>query len=91
MKFELTFNDGDKIVQLKNVVTAYIDFETTAPTDCCPDPEDKNMFAVSYVIIFAFNLELDLERVIIECSFGHSIEKPFNFRLFDQRSNATSK
>ena len=55
-------------------LTAYIDFETTAPTDDCLDPETKKMNAVSYVIIFAFHLELDLKRVIIE-SFGHSLEK----------------
>ena len=32
-------------------LTAYIDFETTAPTDDCLDPESKKMNAVSYVII----------------------------------------
>ena len=56
-------------------LTAYIDFETTAPTDDCLDPESKKMNAVSDVIIFAFHLELDLKRVIIERSFGHSLEK----------------
>ena len=35
-------------------LTASIDFETTAPTDCL-DPESKNMNTVSYVIIFAFH------------------------------------
>ena len=35
-------------------LTAYIDFETTAPTNDCLDPENKKMTAVSYVIIFAF-------------------------------------
>ena len=33
------------------------------------------MFAVSYVIIFAFRPDLDIDRVIIECSFGHSRKK----------------
>ena len=28
-------------------MTAYNDFETTAPTSCCLNLEDKNMFAVS--------------------------------------------
>ena len=56
-------------------LTAYIDFETTAPTDDCLDPESKKMNAVSYVIIFAFHPDLDLKRVIIERSFGHSLEK----------------
>ena len=35
-------------------LAAYIDFETTAPTDDCLDPENKKMTAVFYVIIFAF-------------------------------------
>ena len=29
----------------------YFDFETTAPTDNCFDPEQKTMFVVSYVMI----------------------------------------
>ena len=56
-------------------LTAYIDFETTAPTDQCLDPETKKMNTVSYVIIFAFHPDLDLKRVIIERTFGHSLEK----------------
>ena len=56
-------------------LTAYIDFETTAPTDDYLDPESKKMNAVSYVIIFAFHPNLDLKRVIIERSFGYSLEK----------------
>ena len=39
----------------------YFDFETTAPTDNCLDREQKKMFAVSYVMIVAFNPELNLE------------------------------
>ena len=56
-------------------LTAYIDFETTAPTDCCLDPESNKMSVVSYVIILAFQPQLQLQRVIIERSFGHSLEK----------------
>ena len=56
-------------------LTAYIDFETTAPTDDCLDPETKKMSAVSYVIIFAFHPGLDMKHIIIEQIFGHSIEK----------------
>ena len=52
--------------------TAYIDFETTVPTDDCLDPEKNKMIAVSYVIIFAFQPDLNLNRIIIERSFGHS-------------------
>ena len=53
-------------------LTAYIDFETTAPTDDCLNPENKKMAAVSYVIIFAFHPHLQIDCVIIERSFGHS-------------------
>ena len=56
-------------------LTVYIDFETTAPTDDCLDPETKKMNAVSYVIIFAFHPKLKMKRVIIERSFGHSLQK----------------
>ena len=56
-------------------LTVYIDFETTAPTDDYLDPETRKMNAVSYVIIFAFHPELKMKRIIIERSFGHSIQK----------------
>ena len=55
-------------------LAAYLDFETAAPTDECLDPENRKMFAVSYVTIFAFHPDLDIDRVIIEHSFGHSCE-----------------
>ena len=56
-------------------LTIYIDFETTTPTDDCLDPETRKMNAVSYVIIFAFHPELEMKRIIIERSFGHSLQK----------------
>ena len=56
-------------------LTAYIDSETTAPTDCCLDPESNKMNVVSYVIILAFHPKLQLPCIIIERSFGHSLEK----------------
>ena len=56
-------------------ITTYIDFETTAPTDCCLDPESNKMSVVSYVIIVAFQPKLRLPRVIIERSYGHSLDK----------------
>ena len=55
-------------------LTAYADFETITPTDDYLDPENRQMFAVSYAIIFAFHPDLNLERAIIERSFGHSLE-----------------
>ena len=56
-------------------LVAYIEFETTAPTDECLDPENRKMFAVSYVKIFAFHPDLDINHVIIERSFGHFCKK----------------
>ena len=67
----LTFEENLKF-KCDIPMTAYIDFETTAPTDDCLGPESKKMFPVSYVIIFAFHPELQLDCVIIERSFGHS-------------------
>ena len=70
----LTYEEN---IKLKRDVplTTYIDFETTAPTDCCLDPESNKMNVVSYVIILAFHPKLQLPRIIIERSFGHSLEK----------------
>ena len=56
-------------------LVTYIDFEVAAQTDECLDPENRKMFAVSYVIVFAFHPELDINRVTIERSFGQSCER----------------
>ena len=53
----------------------YFDFEATAPTDNCLDPEQKKMFVVSYVMVVAFNPEWNLEHIIIQRSFVHSINQ----------------
>ena len=53
-------------------LVAYIDFETTVPTDECLDLENRQMFVVSYVIIFAFHPKLNIGRVIFERNFGQS-------------------
>ena len=55
--------------------TVYFDFETTAPTDNCLDPEQKKMFVVSCVIIVAFHPTLNLDRIIIYRSFAHTLEQ----------------
>ena len=47
----------------------YFDFETTAPTFNFADPQQKQMFVVSYVMIVAFHPKLDLDRIIIQRSF----------------------
>ena len=36
-------------------IVVYFDYETTKPTDNCLDPEQKEMFAASYVMIVAFH------------------------------------
>ena len=56
-------------------LTAYIDFETTAPIDDYLDPECNKMNVVSYVIILAFHPNLNLPRIIIKRSLGHSLER----------------
>ena len=69
----LTFEEN---LKLKHDIplTAYIDFETTAPTDDMLDPESNKMNAVSYAIIFAFHPKLKMKRIIVERSFGHYIQ-----------------
>ena len=62
----------------------YFDSETTAPNDNCLDPEQKKMFVVSYVMIVAFNPELNLDRIIIQRSFAHSIEQLTSLDYFTQ-------
>ena len=46
----------------------------------------KKTFVVSYLIIFAFLLALDIKRVIVKRSFGHSKEKvtSFNYLTRDE-------
>ena len=53
IKSLLTFEENLKFKR-DIPLTAYIDFETTAPTDDCLDPETKRMNAVSYVIFLLF-------------------------------------
>ena len=54
--------------------TIFFNFETTATTDNFLDPEQKKMFAVSYVMIVAFHPALKLDQIIIYRSFAHPIE-----------------
>ena len=56
-------------------LVVYIDFETTAPTDTSLDPENRNLCAVSYVIIFAFHPDVKIKCVIIKRSFGRSLQQ----------------
>ena len=67
-------------------VVAYIYFETTAPTDSCFDPKQKKMFIVLYVTLIAFHQKLKMNSVIIQRSFGHSLEQltTINYLTNDQ-------
>ena len=56
----------------------YFDFETTAPTDNCFDPKQKKIF-VSYVLIVAFHPALNLNRIIIQRSYAHSLQQLTTF------------
>ena len=56
----------------------YFDFQTTAPTDNCLDPEQKKMFVVSYVMIVAFHPALQLDRIIVYGSFAHTLDQLSN-------------
>ena len=62
----------------------YFDFETTTPNDNCLDPEQKKMFVVSYVMVVVSNPELNLDRIIIQRSFAHSIEQLTSLDYFTQ-------
>ena len=56
-------------------LVAYMDFEITAPAEDFLTPEQNKMFVVSYTLIFAFHAKLNLNRVVIQRSFGHSLLK----------------
>ena len=65
----------------------YFDFETTAPTDNCLDPEQKKMFVVSYVQIVAFHPALHLRSYNNPRKFYSFIRTTNNFTLFFSRKN----
>ena len=53
----------------------YADFETTAPTSDCLNPENKFMFAVSYPLAFAWHPKLQLERQVVVRGYHHSLDE----------------
>ena len=74
----VTFQDN---FQAKGDVpfTIYFDFETTSPTDAkWLDPEDKKMFLVSHIMIVAFHPLLNLDKILIERSYAHSMNELTN-------------
>ena len=66
----------------------YFDFETTAPTENCFNPEQKKMFVMSYVLIVSFHPHLNLRKIIVQRSDGHSLEQltTINYLNKDQMS-----
>ena len=56
-------------------LVAYMDFETTPSVKHFLTPQQNKMFVVSYTFIFAFHPKLNLNRVIVQRSFGHSLLK----------------
>ena len=56
-------------------MTIYFDFETTAPTDNCLDPEQNKMLVMSYVLIVAFHPHLKLRKIIAQRSYGLSLKQ----------------
>ena len=66
----------------------YFDFEMTAPTDNCLDPEQRKIFVVSYVMIVAFHPALHLDRIIIYRSFAHTLEQLSNIDYLSRKQIA---
>ena len=55
--------------------SVYADFETTAPTDDYLSPENKQIFAVSYSLIFAWHPKLALPRQTVVRGYNHSLDE----------------
>ena len=56
-------------------LVAYMDFETNAPAENFLRPEQNTKFVVSYTLIFAFHPKLDLNRILVQRSFGYPLLK----------------
>ena len=70
----ITFEDNFKSKEDLPMLM-YFDFETTAPTYNCFDPELKKVFVMSYVLTVAFHLHLNLRKVIVQRSYGHLLKQ----------------
>ena len=53
----------------------YFNYETTAPTDNYFDPKQKKMFVLSYVLIVAFYPHLNIRKIVVQRSYGHSLKQ----------------
>ena len=69
MSFEENLKYGDL------PFSVYADFETTAPTQDHLSPENKEMFAVSYSLIFAWQPKLNLPRQMVVKGYNHTLEE----------------
>ena len=70
----ITFEDNFKSKgDISKVI--YFDFETTAPTENCFDPEQKQMFVMSYVLIAAFDPHLKLRKIIVQRNYSHTFQQ----------------
>ena len=56
-------------------LVSYMNFGTTTTAENFLTTEQNTMFVVSYTLIFAFYPKLDLNRVVLQRRFGHSLLK----------------
>ena len=53
----------------------YSDFEATTPTDNCFNPEQKKNVCYVLCLKCCFYPHLNLRKIIVERSYGHSLEQ----------------
>ena len=53
----------------------YFDYETTAILINYFDPEQNKRFVFSYVLIVAFHPHLNIRKIVVQRSYGHSLEQ----------------
>ena len=54
---------------------AYCDFQPTTTNECILVPENHEMCAVSYVIVFAFHSDLNIDKIVVGRNFGECLPK----------------
>ena len=74
MKNVVTFEENLKYIG-DLPFSVYADFETNAPTADHLSPDNKEMFAVSYSLLFAWHPKLNLPRHMIVRGYNHSLEE----------------
>ena len=71
--------------------SVYADFETSAPTGGYLSPENKQMFAVSYSLIFAWHPKLNLPRQVVVRGYNHSLDELIRSNLLNIRTVSNEK